>query len=93
MQNAETANSELFKDVVQLIVEAVNLRGVDASTLTPETSLREGGLELDSIDILEIVVTIEHRYGVKIANAEDGKKHFRNLGSIAEFVRQHRVQP
>ena len=88
MQNAEATNPELFKQIVQLIVEAVNLRNVDPSKLTPDTSLREGGLELDSIDILEIVVTIEHRYGLKIANAEDGKKHFRTLGSIAEFVRQ-----
>ncbi|NJL25767.1 MAG: hypothetical protein HC902_11720 [Calothrix sp. SM1_5_4] len=69
-----------------MIRNSVNLHHLDESRFTPATSLREGGLELDSVDILEVIVAIEHHFNVKVDDAEMGKKHFRTLGSIAEFV-------
>ena len=59
---------------------------MEASRFTPETSLREGGLELDSVDILEVIVAVEHHFGVKVDDAETGKKYFRTIGTIAELV-------
>lgn len=78
--------SEFVNEIIQLIVDAVNLHHVDPAKLKPETSLREGGLELDSVDILEVIVAIEHKYGVKLQDAETGRTHFRTLGSIASWV-------
>lgn len=79
-------NPQLVNDIKNLIITSVNLHHVDPSTINEETSLREGGLELDSVDILEIVVGIEQKYGVKVNDADVGKKFFRTIGSIAEFV-------
>ena len=79
-------NHEIVNEIIPLIVQSVNLHHLDSSQLNAETSLREGGLELDSVDILEIIVAIEHKYGVKIENADMGKKYFRTIGSVAELV-------
>ncbi len=76
----------LLKDVVDVVVNAVNLHHVDRATLSADTVLARGGLGLDSIDILEVVVAIEHRFGVKLGNPQDGPTHFRSLGTIVEFV-------
>jgi acyl carrier protein len=80
------APNSLLREIATLIVEAVNLHHIDPATLTENTSLREGGLELDSIDMLEVIVGVEQRYGIKVADAETGKKYFRTLGGIVEFV-------
>jgi acyl carrier protein len=84
---------KLLEEVISLILESVNLRHVDRSTLNAETSLRKGGLELDSVDILEVIVAIEHKFGVKVEDAAMGEKHFRTLGAIAEFVASQRSVP
>ncbi len=80
----------VFNEVVQIIRDSVNLHHIEPSRFEPETSLRDGGLGLDSVDILEIIIALEHRYGFKIEDAEQGKVHFRSVGSVAQFVRSRR---
>jgi acyl carrier protein len=77
---------ELIKELALLIVEAVNLRHVPVETITAETSLGPGGLNLDSVDILEIIITLEQKYNVKIKDAEMGKIHLRTMGTLADFI-------
>lgn len=77
-----------MNEVKNLIITSVNLHHLDPQTITADTSLREGGLELDSVDILEVVVAVEQTFGVKINDAEVGKQHFRTIGTIADFVDQ-----
>ena len=76
----------LVRDIAQTIVEAVNLRHKNLDDITGETALMGAGLELDSLDMLEVVVAVETRFGVKIADADEGKRVFRTIGTIAEFV-------
>ncbi|MBS1961835.1 MAG: hypothetical protein JST04_06440 [Bdellovibrionales bacterium] len=83
--------TSLIGEIAALVVGAVNLHHVDPTTLTAETSLRDGGLELDSVDMLEVIVAVEQKFGVKVANAETGKKYFRTIGGIAEFVAANRA--
>jgi acyl carrier protein len=76
----------VLNEVISVIRNSVNLHHMEPSRFTPETSLREGGLELDSVDILEVIVAVEHHFGVKVDDAETGKKYFRTIGTIAELV-------
>jgi len=78
--------SQLVPEIVDLIVEAVNLRHKDKTQITESTALTGTGLELDSLDILEIVVAVEKRFGVKISSADEGKQVFQTIGTIADFV-------
>ncbi len=86
--SSPTHSDELISEIKGIIIQSVNLHHLDATQIGSETSLRDGGLELDSIDLLEVVLAIEQRFGVKIDDAEMGKKHFRTIGSIAELVQQ-----
>lgn len=86
------APAELVREVASVIIEAVNLRNWNSETLTAEVSLRTGGLGLDSVDLLEVIVAIEHRFNLKVEDAETGQRHFRTIGSIANFVAQSRAE-
>ena len=88
--SASPAN-EMIREIATLVVGAVNLHHIDPASLHADTSMREGGLELDSVDMLEVIVAVEQHFGVKVADAETGKKYFRTLGGIAEFVKAHRT--
>ena len=51
------------------------------------TTLFDGGLGLDSIDVLELVLEIERSFGVAIRDEETGMKVLRSVDAIAEYIR------
>ncbi|MCX6112775.1 MAG: phosphopantetheine-binding protein [Proteobacteria bacterium] len=82
-------NDALIQELAKVILEAVNMHHIDASTLNADTHLKDTGLGLDSIDLLEAVLTIEAKYKVKIKSPEEGKKHFQTLGTLAAFIKSN----
>jgi acyl carrier protein len=51
------------------------------------TPLFDGGLGLDSIDVLELVLEIERTFGVAIGDEKVGMQVLRSVDTIAEYVR------
>jgi acyl carrier protein len=47
------------------------------------------GLGLDSIDALELAVSLEKTFGVTVPNSETARKAFASVSAIAEYVRSH----
>lgn len=77
---------KLSQELKSLIIEAVNLQHLTVESIKDEESLYQDGLGLDSVDILEIIVGIENKYGVKVPNAESGKKAFQSVSTIVDFI-------
>jgi acyl carrier protein len=77
--------------LAQLIVETLNLDQAPAD-IDPDAPLYgEEGLGLDSIDMLEISLSVSQRYGVKLrADAEDNQEIFRSLRSLTAYIQAHR---
>lgn len=80
----------LVDELKTLIIEHLNLEDVDPGKVDPEAPLFGEGLGLDSVDALELVMLMETTYGARIESAEEGKKAFATLSSLARFVQEHR---
>ena len=80
----------LVSDLKKQIIEQLNLEDVNPDDISPDDPLFGGGLGLDSIDALELIVLLEKKYGLKIDSPEDGKKIFTSLQSIADFITEGR---
>ena len=63
----------LRADLKLLVIRKLRLHGVTAGSITDAEPLIGGPLGLDSIDILELVLAVEERYGVKIGDEERGR--------------------
>ncbi len=87
--SAQTAEESAL---AQLLVQALNLDGVEASSLAPDAALfgqSPGSLGLDSIDALEIALAISQKYGVELkSDDEAAKKSFASLRALSAFVQQ-----
>ncbi len=83
---------QVLSRVIDTVFNAVKIRAVNKDSVSESMTLGNGGLGLDSVDILEIVVAVEHEYGVKIKDRHEGMEVFRSLGTIADYVRAHSAE-
>lgn len=71
-----------------LIIATLHLEDVTADSIADDEPLIGGGLSLDSIDALELVVALEKEFGVKISSSEESKQALASVASLAEFIRE-----
>jgi acyl carrier protein len=64
----------------------------DPASLEDDTSLLGGGLDLDSLSMLELVVGLE-RLGVEVPPQDVTPDHFRTFSTLLDYVRSRRAEP
>lgn len=75
------------RDLATLVVEGLNLEDVRAGEVDLQAPLFGGGLDLDSLDMLEISLLVQQRYGVKLkADDANNKSIFASLQSLADHI-------
>jgi acyl carrier protein len=81
------------RELAVLLVEGLHLEDVDAQAVDLTAPLFGGGLDLDSLDLLEISLIIQQRYGVKLkADNPDNEAIFASLESLAAHIETARAQ-
>jgi acyl carrier protein len=87
-----STQNPLEREVATLIVESLNLEHVDPVAIDPEAPLFREGLGLDSIDALELALSISKKYGFKLTS--DNKQNteiFRSLRALTSHIAANRV--
>jgi acyl carrier protein len=79
-------------EVFEKLRKRLNLTHVEASTVSGATPLFDGGLEFDSIDVLEIAAMVQKDYGIALAATERNKDVFGTLGTLAAFIEKNRAR-
>jgi acyl carrier protein len=85
--------STLEREIKELIIEALQLEDIQPEDIDTTAPLFGTGLGLDSIDALELGVTLQKRYGIALsANSEETRQHFASVQSLATFIASYRSQ-
>ena len=82
--------NELLKELKRKIVEELQLKEVSPDQLADATPFFDGGLGLDSVDLLVLVAMVDRDYGVQIFSREVGEKVFVTLSTLAEYIAKMR---
>lgn len=78
-------------DIKEKIISSLNIQDVTADQIADDAPLfGAGGLELDSIDALELVVMLEKNYGIVIKDMEEGRPAFQSISTLTAFVNAKR---
>ena len=81
----------LINELKIQIKEALNLEDLSVEEFDENATLfGDDGIGLDSIDALEIIVLLEKKYGIRLANTAEGKTIFKDVATIAEYVEKNR---
>ena len=82
----------LIEELKAQIIEVLNLEEMTPDEIGANEALFGTGLGLDSIDALELIVLLEKKYGIKLANPAEGKAIFKSVATMADYVSQHRTK-
>ena len=84
---------DLILKLKKEIIDQLQMEGIAPEDLDPEAPLfGEGGVGLDSIDVLELVVLLDRDYGIKIRAPKEGPKIFYSIKTIAEYILDHQKE-
>jgi acyl carrier protein len=81
-----TTTFNLHHELKLLIVEALQLEDVDPASISDTAPLFGAGLELDSIDALELATAIARKYDVEVNQDQETRDAFRSVSHLAEFI-------
>jgi len=82
---------ELIQELKTRLIEDLNLEEITPDDIVDDAPLfGDEGLGLDSIDVLEMILILEKYYGLRINNPEEGKKVFRSVKTMAEYIMDNR---
>jgi acyl carrier protein len=88
---------ELRLAIKRLLVKELNLKGRDPEAIDDDSPLfgtagaAGAGLGLDSLDALQLAMSLEEAFGVRIPDGEEARSIFRSVRAIADHVSQSRA--
>jgi acyl carrier protein len=82
------SNPELKLQIKRLMVENLMLQ-ITAEEIADDIPMfGPGGLGLDSVDALQLVVALDKSFGLKISDAEAAKGILQNVNTVAAAIQQ-----
>jgi acyl carrier protein len=87
-----SAQTPAEAELAQLLVESLNLEGVEPAGIDPEAPLFGDGLGLDSIDALELALAVSKRYGFQLrSDSDENRRIFASLRALSAHIEQHKT--
>ena len=82
----------LEQELIEMITEACDIPEPLPEDFGPEAVLigPESPLGLDSLDAVEIIVTVQMRYGIRIDAEKIGRTILQTVGTLADFIRREK---
>jgi acyl carrier protein len=69
-----------------IILSSLRITDLTPEDLRDDQSLLGGELEIDSIDILQLVLEIERHFGIKLVQGNFNQKHLESVNSLAAII-------
>lgn len=77
---------EIKETLREMIVQELRLEEITPEEVGDDLPLTGARLGFDSIDILELIVAIERRFGVRIRDGASAAQALESVNALADFV-------
>jgi acyl carrier protein len=75
------------RELAALFIQSLNLEDVEPDTVDISAPLFGSGLDLDSLDMLEIALVVQQHFGVKLkADDPNVETIFGSLQNLADYI-------
>ena len=82
-----SSDDTLKAELKQMIVEESD-KDIDPQTITDEEPLfgEESGIQLDSLDAIQLSMAIQKKYGIKVTDSKEARRAFATVNSLADLI-------
>lgn len=81
---------ELKQELKESLVKNLSLEDVTPDQIEDDMPLfGDEGLELDSLDAVEIVVMLQRSYGLDVKELQKGREIFQSINTLADYVQKN----
>jgi len=82
-------NSRLKNQLKSIIIEACEKKHLQPGDIADDVMLfsDQSGLDLDSLDALQISVALQNHFGVRLVDAKTFRRHVTTIAQLADFIR------
>jgi acyl carrier protein len=84
LKQKETAIMDTFEKIRALLAEQLD---IDPAKITMDSDIM-GDFEADSLDIVDMVMTLEDEFGIEVP--DDAIENLRTVGDVVKFVDSHK---
>jgi acyl carrier protein len=78
--------AEIRLKLKETMIAELNLEGKTPEQIDDEAPLFGEGLGLDSLDALQLAMSIEEKFGVRIPEGDEARPIFRSVRSIVDHI-------
>ena len=79
-------SSEVRQQLKELMVSELNLEGKSPSDIQDDGPLFGEGLGLDSLDALQLAMSIEERFGVRVPEGDEARPIFASVNTLTDYI-------
>ena len=77
-------------EIKEFIIKTIKDDDITVDDINDDTILvGEDGIFFDSVDVLELIVELENKYGIKIQDNDLIKEKLKTFGSFYEFIQEN----
>lgn len=69
-----------------IILSSLRITDLTPEDVRDDQPLLSGDLEIDSIDILQLIVEIERHFGIKLVQGNFNQKYLESIDALAAFI-------
>jgi acyl carrier protein len=77
---------EIKEQLKPLILTSLRIIDIRPEEFSDSRPLLDGDLEIDSIDILQLIVDIEKKYGIRLVTGKFDREAWRDVNSLAAAI-------
>jgi acyl carrier protein len=82
----EIAMDIIAQQLKEIIISGLRIKDRTPEDLSDDEPLLGGDLEIDSIDILQLILEIERRFGIKLVDGEFDESAWQSIRTLAVAV-------
>jgi acyl carrier protein len=92
---SQVPTEELKTEIKNLIMDTLGITGIKPEDIDNDKPLfgGENALTLDSVDALEIIMAIQRKYNLRIADQNLARSVIRSINTIADFLVTEQEKP
>lgn len=77
---------ELAHRLKRMIIERLKLEDITPEDVSDDDPIFDGGLGLDSLDALDLVLLLEKEFNVRIKDPQQARKILSTIDTLAEYI-------